>query len=168
MKSLALKLTRQKREKKKREKKTTLRSLAPSRMITPRDLDILLSSPVYNVSFEIAFNQFRLMGTKHEIAEDYVHEIFRSWIFSNKSTGPTRMEKQCSPDMIWRRAPSHDERWRDFASIALRFVTLGASEADCERSLSKQKDCQGLHITRIRPDLLEWRLRAAHSRLKEV
>ena len=82
MKSLALKLTRQKREKKKREKKTTLRSLAPSRMITHRDLDILLSSPVYNVSFEIAFNQFRLMGTKHEIAEDYVHEIFRSWIFS--------------------------------------------------------------------------------------
>lgn len=135
---------------------------------TPHTIDILLSSPVYNVSFEIAFNRLRLMGQKHEIAEAYIYEIFRSWIFSNKSTGPTRMEKQCSPDIIWRRAPSHDARWRDFASIALRFVTLGASEADCERSLSKQKDCQGLHTTMIKSDLLEWRLRAAHSKPKEV
>lgn len=118
--------------------------------------------------WEYTLNQLRLMGSKNEIPEDYIYEIFRSWIFSNRDTGPTRMTKNCSPDTIWRRAPSHDERWRDFCSIALRYVTLGTSEADCERSLSKQKDCQGLHITRIGSDLLEWRLRAAHSEPKQV
>ena len=131
-------------------------------------LDSLSQSSVYDVSFEITLNQLRLMGRKNGIPEDYIYEIFRSWIFSNRDTGPTRMTKNCCPDIIWRRAPSHDEHWRDFCSIALRYVTLGTSEADCERSLSKQKDCQGLNITRIRSDLLEWRLRAAHSEPKQV
>ena len=137
---------------------------------TPQDVatscDALCSTPVYDLSFEIAFSQLKLMGHKQGLTEDYVYEIFRNWIFRDRCDSPTNMERHCSPDVIWRRAPSHDERWRDFSMIALRYVTLGASEADCERSLSKQKDCQGLHTTKIGSDLLDWRIRAMHSQTK--
>ena len=50
-----------------------------------------------------------------------------------------------------------------FSMVALRYVTLGASEADCERSLSAQKNIQGLHTTKVGIDLLESRLRARYS-----
>lgn len=127
------------------------------------DLETLLRSPVYTVSFEMAFRSLVSLGQMQGLEEEYVYEVFRSWIFTDRARSPTRLERGCSPDVIWRRAPAHDERWRDFSMIALRYVTLGTSEADCERSLSAQKNIQGLHTTKIGIDLLESRLRAHFS-----
>ena len=124
------------------------------------DLSVLLKSPVYDVSFKTALLQLTTTAKYNGLSAEYVYEIFRTWLFADRAKTPTRMERQCSPDIIWRRAPSHDENWRGFAAVAMRYVTLGTSEADCERSLSKQKTIQGLHITNISTPLLESRLRA--------
>lgn len=127
---------------------------------TERDLNVLLNSPVYDISFETALLQLTTTAQYNGLSTEYMYDIFRTWLFADRATTPTRMERQCSPDVIWRRAPSHDENWRAFSAVAMRYVTLGASEADCERSLSTQRTIQGLHITNISTPLLESRLRA--------
>lgn len=120
-----------------------------------KDLETLLRSPVYTLSFERAFRFLVSLGQMQGSEEEYVSKVFRSWIFTDRVRSPTRFERGLAPDVIWRRVPAHDERWRDFSMIAPRYVTLGTSEADCERSLSAQKSIQGLHTTKIGVDLLE-------------
>ena len=128
-----------------------------------KNLETLLSSSVYDISFERAFQSLASVGEMQGLDEEYIYNVFRSWLFSDRAHSPTRLERRCSPDVIWRRAPAHEESWRGFSMVALRYVTLGASEADCERSLSAQKNIQGLHTTKVGIDLLESRLRARYS-----
>ena len=128
-----------------------------------KNLETLLSSSVYDISFERAFQSLASVGEMQGLDEEYIYNVFRSWLFSDRAHSPTRLERRCSPDVIWRRAPAHEESWRGISMVALRYVTLGASEADCERSLSAQKNIQGLHTTKVGIDLLESRLRARYS-----
>jgi hypothetical protein len=52
-----------------------------------------------------------------------------------------------------RRDPEHQM----LAHIALRFITLGTSEVDAERLLSRQRAIQGQHGTSYRTDMLHAR-----------
>ena len=120
----------------------------------------LLDLPVYDYTHEAAFAEISRVGTILGMSQEYVHECFCEWLYSDRSTTPTRYDASSSPDTIWRRVPVVNGRWRDFAGLALRFVTVSTSEADCERSLSRQRHIQGLHTCNITTELLEARLRS--------
>lgn len=133
-----------------RRTKTRMMSLA---------LEKLLDTPIYNVTHGQAFAEIERLGNILGIDCNYLHKCFREWLYEDRNDTPTKYEQGQSPNSIWRRVPAVDGHWRDFAQIALRLVTIGTSEADCERSLSKQRDVQGLHANSIRTDLLEARMR---------
>ena len=123
----------------------------------------LLGVSVYDYTHEAAFTEIARVGTILGISQEYMHECFCQWLYSDRSTTPTKYDITSSPNTIWRRVPVVNSRWRDFARLALRFVTVSTSEADCERSLSLQKDIQGLHTCNITTDLLEARMRACQQ-----
>jgi hypothetical protein len=56
------------------------------------------------------------------------------------------------PDACWREFHGQSDERVCVAHVALRFVTLGCSEADIERLLSRQKQIQGLFDTKYRTD----------------
>ena len=117
---------------------------------------------IYQPSFATALSEITRVGEALGIQAEYCEQKLRSWLYDDRRITPTQSAIGLSPDLIWRRAPANDEEWRPFADIALRFITIGASEADCERSLSRQKDIQGLHTTNIRMDTLEARMRTRY------
>lgn len=123
-------------------------------------LDELLCTPVYNFRHETAFREIERLGRIFGIDSMYLHNCFRSWLYEDRRDTPTRFQIGQSPDVIWRQVPAVKGEWREFAQIALRLVTIGTSEADCERALSRQRDVQGLHTNNIRTDLLEARMRS--------
>ena len=123
-------------------------------------LEQLMKLDIYVCDYSTALRELIALGNRLSVPEDYIEEKFRSWIYLDRSQTPTRFCIGESPDTIWRRVPALCEEWRPFADISLRFVTIGTSEADCERSLSRQKDAQGLHTTNIRAETIEARLRA--------
>ena len=123
-------------------------------------LEQLFNVPVYEPTFATALFEIARVGQALGVPAEYCEEKLRSWLYGDRRRTPTQSAIGLSPDTIWRRAPANNEEWRHFSDIALRFITIGASEADCERSLSKQRDIQGLHTTNIRMDTLDARLRA--------
>ena len=127
---------------------------------TPDDLlslnvDELLRTPVYHYDFSIAFAEIKRLGDILGIGEEYLYQRYRAWLFDKRSDTPTRHETGESPDRIWRCVPAIDNTWRDFAHVALRLVTINTSEADCERSLARQRDVHGIRTSNISTDLLE-------------
>ena len=122
-------------------------------------LEELLQVKVYQYDFSVAFTEIKRLGEILEIDERYLYERYRTWVFERRSDTPTCHEIGESPDHIWRRVPAVDNGWRDFSEIALRLVTITTSEADCERSLSRQRDVQGIRTSVISTDLLEARMR---------
>ena len=90
----------------------------------------------------------------------YMYNCFRTWLYEDRTKTPTGHEIGQSPDMISQtESPSIDDRWRDIAKLCLRFVTIGTSDANCERSLSRQRQVQGLNTSNITTELLEARMR---------
>ena len=123
-------------------------------------IEELLDVSVYNYTHEAVFNEMARVGAILDIPREYVHNCLCEWLYSDRRTTPTGYDVTASPDTIWRRVPVVNNNWRDFAGLALRFVTISTSEADCERSLSRQRDVQGLHTCNISAELLEARLRS--------
>ena len=123
-------------------------------------LEELMLLDIYTCDHSTALLELIGLGKCLGVAEGYIEEKFRLWIYADRSDTPTKFSIGQSPDTIWRRVPAFCEEWRQFADVSLRLVTIGTSEADCERSLSRQKDIQGLHTTNVRTETLETRLRA--------
>ena len=123
-------------------------------------LEQLIQQNIYECQHSVALAELTEMGMRLGVPPNDVEEKLRTWLYCERSDTPTRYTVGESPNTIWRRVPAVREDWRQFADVALRFVTMGTSEADCERSLSRQKDIQGLHTTNIRVETLEARLRA--------
>ena len=125
----------------------------------PQELESALSFDLYEFSFARACQELCRTGNILGLDEKYVYSIFRSWVFDDRDKTPTRWQVGMSPNDTWRQVPANCEEWRSFAELAIRFVTIGTSEADCERMLSRQKDIQGIRTNNIRAELLEARLR---------
>ena len=51
-------------------------------------------------------------------------------------------------------------QWREFSDLAIRFISIGTSEADVERSFSLQKSIANLYTYNINPETMESHLRA--------
>jgi hypothetical protein len=59
-----------------------------------------------------------------------------------------------SPDTYWRGRHGNPVVWHHLVHVALRFVTLGASEAGVERLISIRRHVQGVTGTNYRPDTM--------------
>ena len=123
-------------------------------------LDALLNVDIYKFGHAKALAEITRIGRILGIEECYIQEKFSAWLYAPREDTPTALNVGQSPDIIWRCVPANCEDWRQFAEVALRFVTIATSEADCERMLSRQKDVQGIRTSNIRTDLLETLLRA--------
>ena len=132
----------------------------------PSDLERLLNYDVYKFCFARALDEIVRVAALLGTSSQDVCSFLRTWIYEDREHTPTIHQIGMTPDAIWRRAPAHSEEWRPFAEIAIRFITIGTSEADCERMLSKQRDVQGIRTSNIQNDLLEARLRATRMQRK--
>ena len=50
--------------------------------------------------------------------------------------------QELPPVELWKRIVSIDD-WKTFATLVLRIVSIGTSESNCERLISKQKHTTG-------------------------
>jgi hypothetical protein len=83
---------------------------------------------------------------------DDIVNLFHKW-WQEADVG----DHDLTPDDYWREYHGQSTALGRLAHIALRFVTLGCSEADIERLLSEQKHLQGIHGTNYRMDTLQAR-----------
>jgi hypothetical protein len=79
--------------------------------------------------------------------------MLREW-WENDDEGA---DQSCHPDQYWRRYHGRSHKLGSLARVALRFITLGCSEADIERLRSEEKHFQGVHGTNYRMDTLQAR-----------
>ena len=122
-------------------------------------LDALLNVDIYKFSYGKALAEITRLGRGLGLEKGYIEQKFSTWVYARREDTPTASNVGDSPDRIWRCVPAHCEDWRRFAEIALRFITISTSEADCERMLSRQRDVQGIRTSNIRTELLETLLR---------
>lgn len=122
-------------------------------------LDARLNVDIYKFSHAKALREIVRVGRLFGVEEGYIQDKLSVWLYGRREENPTSPNVGHSPDKIWRCVPASCEDWRQFAEIALRFVTISTSEADCERLLSRQRDIQGIRTSNIRAELLEALLR---------
>jgi hypothetical protein len=83
----------------------------------------------------------RIDPTNH--SPDYViRHSRRHWLFGEPDRLPFRSVTEVDPNKIWRQVHLSEE-WMRFAGMASRLISVGTSEADCERSLSIQRNTVG-------------------------
>jgi hypothetical protein len=68
-------------------------------------------------------------------------------------------------DVFWRRSHGLANEYKEISRVALRFITLGASEADGERLLSQQRAIQGIHGTNYQVETIHARIHLHVSRV---
>jgi hypothetical protein len=101
-------------------------------------------------------------------SEFLIRKFREDWLFGDPSRLPFRWDIETDPNSIWRRAHLSED-WMKFTDLALRLISIGTSEADCERSLSIQRDIAGAHATQYKAPSLTARLRIhASGRTKRV
>jgi hypothetical protein len=135
------------------------------------DIEQMLDHRIYRDLFDKAANSVKRMalavGLQEDKSEICVSCLYR-WVSSPDCEIPfMRMLRAFdTPDGIWRQALMFDD-WNMFAQIALRFVTLGTSEAGVERLISAHRDIASLKGTRFHADTIRDRLQLRLHRNKE-
>jgi hypothetical protein len=125
-------------------------------------LGILLDPSVYHEMYYTAERflldyDARVDPTNH--SSDYLIQHFQQqWLFGDPDRLPFRWGVDANPNIIWRQAHLSEE-WAQFAEIAIRRISVGTFEADCERGLSIQRTIVGAHGTRSETPFLTARLR---------
>ena len=89
----------------------------------------------------------------------HVKKMFNSWLFSRPEELQFADLLMTNENNLWRSAHKYEE-WSELATIALRFVTVGTSEADVERILSVQKNIMGDHMVNAGTKMMFARLQA--------
>jgi hypothetical protein len=85
-------------------------------------------------------------------APDRILEFFREWWTADDVGNP-----DSHSDEYWRQYHGRSDAQGQLAHVALRFITLGCSEADIERLLSEQRHVQGVQGTNDRTETLQAR-----------
>jgi hypothetical protein len=103
-----------------------------------------------------------LVSIRNAIARQCVHlhynpqpivDLFDAWW----TDANERISGDVHPDSYWREYHGRSDERASLARVALRFITLGCSEADIERLLSRQKQIQQQFGTNSRTDTLQAR-----------
>ena len=89
---------------------------------------------------------------------DNINTCLESWIFGDPCDLPFKRENFKDDNEYWRAMHLKSE-WSDFATIALRFIIAGASEADVEREISIGRKILGNDTVNIMAETLGARLR---------
>jgi hypothetical protein len=99
-----------------------------------------------------------VQGPIHQVCQSlgYPAEEIMTSFHDWWADGTVRDEGQ-HPDAYWRQFHGCSDACGRFAHVALRFITLGCSEAEIERLLSEQRHLQGVHGTNYRTDTLQAR-----------
>lgn len=115
----------------------------------------LLNSSLFDDMNEIAEKFIINLATdlKMECSEEEIHDLLIEWALSSTISLPFHFDlKRCMPVNLWKRILTHS-RWK----------TLGTSEANCERFISRQRDVTGRHGARFNCDTMEARLQINSS-----
>jgi hypothetical protein len=127
-----------------------------------QSLQSLLSFSVYRDLYTTAerflVDYGRRIDPETRQSESVIRQFRDDWLFGDPNRLPFRWETETDPNLIWRRAHLSEE-WMNFADLALRLISISTSEADCERSLSIQRDIVGAHGTQYKTPSLAARLR---------
>jgi hypothetical protein len=94
-------------------------------------------------------NPIRHQSAALNYQPDDIIAMFRDWW-----TGDEKIPATSNPDAYWREFHGRAGELKNLAHIALRFITLGCSEADMERTISLQKHIQGVHGTNYRLEII--------------
>ena len=123
-------------------------------------IDDKLSQDVFNRIFHIGEKKLIETATILGIDSNLISTRLYEWIFTNAESNVQLANIFINDEnTIWRRLHCYDE-WSQFSEIALRFISIGCSESDVERSLSLQKEVLNMHTYNIGSDTLEARMRA--------
>jgi hypothetical protein len=90
---------------------------------------------------------------KRDVTKD-----FERWLFDADAPERPFPDDSLNPNMYWRSMHAKGDQSHELSMIALRFISLAASEAEVERTLSLQKNIQGLHGTNYGTETLHARL----------
>ena len=129
-----------------------------------KSVDELLKLDIFPNIYERGLEPLRRYGTilYPEMSAEGIKTLLDEFLFGNPSTTGLSGLLHKSPDLFWRHAHLN-EKWRTFAKLALRFISLPTSEADVKRLSSVQKSTMGLYANNMGSETLEAPLRMRQS-----
>ena len=119
-------------------------------------LDINLYHKVYEYGSKKNLETASILGMN----TNTINSCLYSWLCKNhKDIIVFKDLYKTNENDLWRKAHMFSQ-WREFSDLAIRFISIGTSEADVERSFSLQKSIANLYTYNINPETMESRLRA--------
>lgn len=98
-----------------------------------------------------------------EYSEESFHALLDDWAFKPTNELPFYFDMKIqNPVNLWKRILTY-ENWKDLANIAIRIFSIGTSEANCERFISRQRDITGNHGINFSTEIMEARIRVNSS-----
>lgn len=118
-------------------------------------INIDLFSDMRDITERVLTNLSENLG----IRDINIHDLLYKWVFEETDKLPFKLDIfNDDPVRLWRSICTYEE-WEKFANLILRIVSIGTSESNCERFISKQRYVTGDHGTHYGVKTMEARLR---------
>ena len=108
--------------------------------------------------YNIGRNYIEQYAVKLGYSPELISNYFHQWLNSRDLPFSQYENFGSDVDELWHQAALMQQDWSHFAALAKRLVTLGPSESDVERLLSKQKAMAGHYMTNLGSETLSSRL----------
>lgn len=104
-----------------------------------------------------------------EYSKEKNHELLDKWAFEKTTHLPFYYDmKKFGPANLWKRIITYLE-WDNIGEMVIRIVSIGTSEANCERFISRQRNITGKNGINFKCETIEARLQInASSNLIEM
>ena len=98
-----------------------------------------------------------------QIDDINIHDLLNDWAFGPTNSLPFNLDiYHDDPVHLWRSIRTY-EVWEKIGNLGLRIVSIGTSESNCERFISKQRYIAGDHGTNYSIQTMEARLRVMNN-----
>lgn len=124
------------------------------------DIEKLLDIDIFGDIVRIAENELSRMSKELGFDPEIIRKQFHTWLFEQTDELPFKdsLLNNTNANDLWRAAHSYND-WKNFSTVAVRYVSCGTSEAEVERLISTHKRIINGCMTNIGFDTLEARLR---------
>jgi hypothetical protein len=127
------------------------------------DIPTILDYKPWHHMHERTLRELRETAALAGLDVEFIEECFDKWLWEDTRKLPFAKFLAGDPDEMWRQAHKC-AGWSTFSNFALRFITIGTSEAEVERLISVQRDIAALKSVRVTPKMAMARLQMRLSR----
>ncbi len=119
-------------------------------------LNINLFENMHIISRDFVISLLSQIGFDYSF--ENIHDLIDKWAFNSTNELPFSVDIKTKKSVdLWKRIITYSD-WKPLATAVIRIVSIGTSEANCERFISRQREVTGDHGTNYNPKSMESRL----------